>query len=49
APGGTWAPNTAYPAGAQVTYGGAAYRCLQQHTSMTGWEPPAVPALWQRL
>ncbi|GAA4607881.1 streptogrisin C [Actinoplanes octamycinicus] len=48
-PGGTWAPGVTYAAGAQVTYGGAAYRCLQQHTSMTGWEPPAVPALWQRL
>ncbi|BCJ46013.1 dioxygenase [Actinoplanes ianthinogenes] len=49
APGGTWAPNTAYPAGAQVTYGGVTYRCLQGHTSMAGWEPPNVPALWQRV
>ncbi|MFC7591811.1 alpha-lytic protease prodomain-containing protein [Nonomuraea antimicrobica] len=39
-PGGTWAPNTAYAAGASVTYGGASYRCLQGHTSQTGWEPP---------
>ncbi|GAA3445445.1 carbohydrate-binding protein [Planomonospora venezuelensis] len=48
-PGGTWAPNTAYAVGAQVTYGGATYRCLQGHTSLPGWEPPNVPALWQRL
>ncbi|MBG0829183.1 alpha-lytic protease prodomain-containing protein [Planomonospora sp. ID67723] len=48
-PGGTWAPNTAYAAGSQVTYGGATYRCLQGHTSQSGWEPPNVPALWQRL
>jgi streptogrisin C len=48
-PGGTWAPGVAYAAGAQVTYGGATYRCAQAHTSMTGWEPPNVPALWQRL
>nr|BFE88326.1 hypothetical protein GCM10020093_109270 [Planobispora longispora] len=48
-PGGTWAPNTAYAAGAQVTYGGATYRCLQAHTSLPGWEPPNVPALWQRV
>ena len=34
---------------AQVTYGGASYRCLQQHTSIVSWEPPATPALWQRL
>ncbi|WIN00333.1 alpha-lytic protease prodomain-containing protein [Actinoplanes oblitus] len=49
APGGTWAPGVTYATGAQVTYGGATYRCLQQHTSMTGWEPPNVPALWQRV
>ncbi|HEU4426105.1 MAG TPA: carbohydrate-binding protein, partial [Pilimelia sp.] len=29
--------------------GGASYRCIQAHTSLTGWEPPNVPALWQRL
>ncbi|MFC5822909.1 carbohydrate-binding protein [Nonomuraea insulae] len=48
-PGGTWAANTAYATGATVTYGGAAYRCLQGHTSQVGWEPPNVPALWQRV
>ncbi|TYB59171.1 S1 family peptidase [Nonomuraea sp. PA05] len=48
-PGGTWAPNTAYATGATVTYGGATYRCLQGHTSQVGWEPPIVPALWQRV
>jgi hypothetical protein len=47
--GGTWAPNTFYSVGATVTYGGASYRCLQAHTSLVGWEPPNVPALWQRL
>jgi len=46
---GTWAPNTFYPVGAQVTYGGATYRCLQQHTSIVSWEPSATPALWQRV
>ncbi|MGR6913761.1 carbohydrate-binding protein [[Actinomadura] parvosata] len=46
---GTWAPNTAYATGDTVTYGGATYRCLQGHTSQTGWEPPNVPALWQRI
>jgi hypothetical protein len=44
---GSWQPNTAYPAGRQVTYGGHTYRCLQSHTSLPGWEPPNVPALWQ--
>ncbi|MFJ1707222.1 carbohydrate-binding protein [Kitasatospora sp. NPDC088346] len=47
--GGTWRAGTTYRAGDQVTYGGAAYRCLQGHTAFTGWEPPNVPALWQRL
>ncbi|MFD5446919.1 carbohydrate-binding protein [Streptomyces sp. NPDC127100] len=47
-PGGTWAPGRAYRAGDRVTYGSGAYRCLQAHTSMTGWEPPNVPALWGR-
>lgn len=43
----TWAPYTAYAAGDQVTYQGVRYRCLQGHTSLPGWEPPGVPALWQ--
>ncbi|MEU7003946.1 carbohydrate-binding protein [Nonomuraea sp. NPDC046570] len=48
-PGGTWSAGTAYAAGAQVTYGGSTYRCLQGHTAQTGWEPPNVPALWQQI
>ena len=47
--GTTWAPWTSYTAGTTVTYEGVSYRCLQSHTSVPGWEPPAVPALWQRL
>jgi GH18 family chitinase/chitodextrinase len=42
-----WAANTYYAAGTLVTYGGKTYKCLQSHTSLTGWEPPNVPALWQ--
>lgn len=48
-PGGTWAAGTAYAVGATVTYGGLSYRCLQAHTALAGWEPPNVPALWQRI
>lgn len=47
--GGTWAPNTAYSVGSQVTYGGATYRCIQAHTSLVGWEPPNTASLWQKL
>lgn len=41
-----WAPNTAYAVGNLVTYNGSIYECRQAHTSLTGWEPPNVPALW---
>ncbi|GAA2500729.1 carbohydrate-binding protein [Streptomyces gobitricini] len=47
-PSGTWAAGTVYRAGDQVTYGGATYLCLQGHQAQAGWEPPNVPALWQR-
>ncbi|MFC0864318.1 carbohydrate-binding protein, partial [Sphaerimonospora cavernae] len=45
----TWATWTPYTAGDVVTYDGVRYRCIQSHTSLPGWEPPIVPALWQRL
>ncbi|MER5281006.1 carbohydrate-binding protein [Streptomyces sp. NPDC002809] len=47
-PGGSWAVGALYNAGDRVTYGGVTYRCLQAHTALTGWEPPKVPALWER-
>ncbi len=43
---GPWAPNVWYNVNDTVTYGGSTYRCIQAHTSLTGWEPPNVPALW---
>ncbi|KES08095.1 serine protease [Streptomyces toyocaensis] len=47
--GGTWSVGTVYQPGDTVTYGGATYRCLQGHQAQPGWEPPNVPALWQRV
>ncbi|WP_030511676.1 carbohydrate-binding protein [Microbispora rosea] len=44
-----WAPNTWYAIGARVTYNGVDYECIQAHTSLTGWEPPNVPALWKQV
>jgi len=44
-----WAANTAYAVGAQVSYAGLSYRCLQSHTSIVSWEPPNAAALWQRV
>jgi hypothetical protein len=49
-----WQAGVAFSVGQQVTYQDAThpnhlYKCLQAHTSLTGWEPPNVPALWQDL
>ena len=44
-----WAAETAYAPGVRVRYGDKLYRCEQAHTSQTGWEPPAVPALWSEV
>ncbi|WP_433269203.1 family 20 glycosylhydrolase [Actinosynnema sp. CS-041913] len=47
-PSGGWAPWITYPIDVTVTFDGVAYKCRQPHTSQPGWEPPNVPALWQR-
>ena len=44
-----WQAGHAYAVGDLVSYAGHDYKCLQAHTSQTGWEPPNVPALWQAL
>jgi beta-glucanase (GH16 family) len=41
-----WAPYTYYAVGTVVTYQGVSYTCRQSHTSLPGWEPPNVLALW---
>lgn len=38
-----------YKTGQTVTYNGVSYKCLQNHTSMTGWDPVNVPALWSKI
>lgn len=45
-----WASATEYAIGDVVAYPDAdstRYECIQPHTSLAGWEPPNVPALWQ--
>lgn len=45
-----WAAAVEYAASDVVAYpdaNGARYACVQAHTSLTGWEPPNVPALWR--
>lgn len=44
-----WQPNTSYQIGAQVTHQNSTYECIQPHTSLIGWEPPNVPALWKQI
>ena len=41
-----WEADTKYAAGDRRRCDGKVYKCLQAHTSQTGWEPSAVPALW---
>ncbi|GAB4215253.1 MAG: hypothetical protein OHK0022_54920 [Roseiflexaceae bacterium] len=41
-----WQPNTAYAVNQLVSYNNIEYKCIQAHTSLVGWEPPIVPALW---
>ena len=47
--GNTWTTNQAFSIGSIVTYGGSSYRCLQAHTSIAGWTPDIVPALWEKI
>ena len=44
-----WATGQAYTAGFKVQYGGKLWRCVQAHTSQTGWEPENTPALWTEI
>lgn len=44
-----WAENVAYTAQAIRAYEGVLYRCVQDHTSQAGWEPPATPAMWTKI
>lgn len=44
-----WAAGQVYAAGYKVQHGGKLWRCLQAHTSQTGWEPGNTPALWTEI
>src|SRR5690606_4915187 len=44
-----WSSGTSYSVGDEVSFGGAAYRCRQAHSSQPGWQPPNVYALWARI
>lgn len=42
-----WKPDIAYEANNLRVENGILYRCLQSHTSQTGWEPSNTPSLWK--
>lgn len=44
-----WAAGVSYQVGDVVQYNGRLYECKQAHTSLAGWEPTNVPALWTDL
>ncbi|GII63202.1 hypothetical protein Skr01_32870 [Sphaerisporangium krabiense] len=45
----SWVVYAPYTAGTVVVHNGVTYQCLQNHTSLPGWEPPNVPSLWERV
>lgn len=44
-----WAAGVDYTAGYKVQRGGKLWRCVQAHTSQTGWEPENAPSLWAKV
>lgn len=44
-----WAEGTAYEAGFKVQRNGKLWRVVQAHTSLAGWEPEHVAALWEQI
>jgi beta-glucanase (GH16 family) len=44
-----WKPFTIYQAGDRVTFDGITYEVKETHTSLPGWEPPALTILFKPL
>lgn len=44
-----WAAGQDYTAGYKAQHNGKLWRCLQAHTSQSGWEPENVQALWEEI
>lgn len=44
-----WTTDTAYTAGYKVQRGDKLWRCLQAHTTQTGWEPENATSLWEQI
>lgn len=44
-----WSHGTEYPAEYKVQRTGRLCRCVQKHTSQSGWEPENAPSLWEYI
>lgn len=44
-----WQPNQNVKIGDYRTDNDKLYKCLQAHTTLEGWEPENVPALWKQV
>ncbi|BBH64636.1 hypothetical protein ACTI_13210 [Actinoplanes sp. OR16] len=44
-----WKKFTTYKAGQYVSYKGSTYRVRERHTSLPGWQPSLVPALFGKI
>ena len=44
-----WAENAEYTAEYKVQHNGKLWRCIQAHTSQTGWEPENAASLWTEI
>ena len=47
--GRVWQPGLSVQIGDVYSYAGFLWRCIQAHTTQTGWEPDKVPALWRKV
>ena len=45
-----WTSGQAYTAAYKVQYGGNLWRCMQEHTAQSGWEPStATASMWEQV
>ena len=44
-----WTADTEYTAEYKVQHNGKLWRCIQAHTSQTGWEPENAASLWTEI
>ena len=47
--GRVWQSDISVQIGDVYSYAGFLWRCIQAHTTQTGWEPDKVPALWRKV